>query len=93
MNFFHSVDKANMEVHIADTEIVISFQNVSVVLNIHYYPMNVFVVSISGYDWIPQINQNFCWSFPGEYSNISNQLTSRVRRLTAWRLTSSMTPM
>ena len=34
MNFFRSVDKANMEVHVADTEIVINLQVVSVVLNI-----------------------------------------------------------
>ena len=77
MNFFRSADKVNLEVRITDTEIVISFQNVSVVLNIHYYPMNVFVLSISGYDWpILQISQNVCWSFQVNTQIQVNQLTN-----------------
>ena len=35
--------------HIADIEIVISFKNINVVLITDYFPVNVFVLKISGY--------------------------------------------
>ena len=43
------VDEATLK-HIISTWIVISFRNASVVLIIHYFPVNVFVLSLSWYD-------------------------------------------
>ena len=39
--------------HIIDTEIVVNIKNASVVLIIHYFPINVFVLSIWGYVFGP----------------------------------------